>query len=635
MGAQPLERLRSLRASGRLESDYPRVAPLLAELFDGPDGPAERFSALFRAGRVLSAIDTDRVLLHHPDTPVVSVAVTGHGTVAHLLDPLTTELARHGMLARVQFSDHGAYLRDLTDPHSAFRTCGAELALCVLDAEILFDQLPLPWGIKDLEAVTTSTLHQLSALADRYSEDTPATLVLNTVPLLRHHTQQLIDRRGRALLGAVLRDFNAGLLRLAARSPSVEVLDLDPLIAEGGPACDARLARYLKAAYTDPLLAGYAREVGHLARSLRGMAKKCLVLDLDNTLWDGVLGDQGPEGIAAAGTYRGEAFGEFQRTVKQLASQGVLLAVSSKNDRAPVLEVLREHPDMVLREADFVRVNASRDTKDGNIRQIADDLDCGVECLVFADDSAAERALVRHRLPQIAVVPLDEEPALHVTRLLQDGWFDTRLPTEEDGRRPDRYRVEEVRREALEETGSPEEHARELEVKVWMRPPDTLELARLSQLTLRTDQLNLAGARLRLPDITALADDPRHLLLSIRSADRFGENGMVGALFLRPDQGQMHIDNILLSCRVAGRGIERACLSALLEYSRAAGLRSVTATYRVTSKNRQVRELFPELGFREVRDDDNGVHYRHDLDVIPPVPEHLRIDSRFEGLVRQ
>jgi FkbH-like protein len=494
----------------------------------------------------------------------------------------------------------------------------------------VFDELPGVWRVEDLERTAAGKLAQLSRLVQQYMEQGSATLVLNTLPLHRNHTHQLVDLRSRAALGAAWREFNAGLLRLAAAHERVVVVDLDPLVALGGPLNDPRMASYAKANLGEELLGRYAREIGHLARSLRGRAKKVLVVDLDNTLWDGVLGDDGADGIAAATTYRGEAFGTFQKVVKQIGSQGVLLAVSSKNDQDPVLEVLRTHPDMVLRDTDFVRVNANWNPKDGNILDIAGRLNLGVDSFVFADDSPFETGLVASSLPEVAVVRLDEEPALHVERLLADGWFDVRELTAEDRERAALYQVEAGRQDLLENSASFEEYLQQLGVKVAVTAVGDGDLARVAQLTLRTNQFNLTTERLQPSEVRERIEDPEHLVLSVRSGDRFGDNGVVGALFAHTTAEGLHIDNLLLSCRVFSRGIEQAAVTSVLAHARERGLASVTAAYRPTKKNHRVRDFWPTLGFEQTAGDDEELRFSHSLAELPEVPDHLHLDVSLE-----
>ncbi len=624
----PLERLRVLQREDRLAAEYPAVAGLLAEL---TAAAGEKAAAdLGRAGQLLSRLDTAQVTAAHPDTPVLTVAVAGHSTVGSVVPSLTAELARHGILLKAALGDFDGYLRELQDTGSPLYAAGLDLALVILDAQAVFDELPGVWRVEDLERTAAVKLAQLSRLVQQHMEQGSATLVLNTLPLHRNHTHQLVDLRSRAALGAAWREFNAGLLRLSAAHERVVVVDLDPLVALGGPLNDPRMASYAKANLGEELLGRYAREVGHLARSLRGRAKKVLVVDLDNTLWDGVLGDDGADGIAAATTYRGEAFGNFQKVVKQIGSQGVLLAVSSKNDQDPVLEVLRTHPDMVLRDTDFVRVNANWNPKDGNILDIAARLNLGVDSFVFADDSPFETGLVASSLPEVALVRLDEEPALHVERLLADGWFDVRELTAEDRERAALYQVEAGRQDLLENSASFEEYLQQLGVKVAVTAVGDGDLARVAQLTLRTNQFNLTTERLQPSEVRERIESPEHLVLSVRSGDRFGDNGVVGALFAHTTAEGLHIDNLLLSCRVFSRGIEQAAVTSVLAHAKERGLASVTAAYRPTKKNHRVRDFWPTLGFEQTAEDDEELRFSHSLAELPEVPDHLHLDVSLE-----
>ncbi|HEV3170708.1 MAG TPA: HAD-IIIC family phosphatase [Actinocrinis sp.] len=634
--ADALSRLREVARSGSLAERYGSVAPLLAEIAAGPDPLTD----LARAGRLLSRVDADEALRHGPGLGRIRAAVAGHSTVAAVVPSLTAELARHRLVLDAELGDFDGYLRELGSPDSPLYAPGLDLALVILDAQVVFDDLPETWRVEDVGLAARETLARLDALAGRYAREGSATLVLNTVPLQHTHTHQLIDLKSRAALGAAWRSFNAGLLDLSARHERVVVLDLDPLIAAGGPVGDPRTAVYAKAHLGDELLARYAREVSHLARALRGMSKKVLAVDLDNTLWDGILGDDGPEGIHAATTFRGEAFGGFQQVVKQLGSQGVLLAVSSKNDLEPVLRVLREHPDMVLREEDFARINANWDPKDANLREIADRLGLGADAFVFADDSAFETELVAASLPAVAVVRLDDEPAEHIGKLLADGWFDVLELTAEDRGRTEQYRTEAARRDLQDGAGSYEEYLRRLDVRVAVSPVGEGDVARVSQITLRANQFNLTTRRLSPADVASWTRTPGNYALCIRSADRFGDNGVVGALFAKAADDGLRIDNMLLSCRVFSRGIEQAAVAALLAHARAAGLGPVWAEYEPSAKNHRVRDFWPSLGFVPAfpatlgprcgeADDVEVLVFRHDLAELPAVPGHLRLEADF------
>ncbi|MET8973439.1 HAD-IIIC family phosphatase [Streptomyces hydrogenans] len=615
--------LTALHREGRLAERWPDVPRLLAELTE-----AERT----RAGRVLARLGPEAVLAAHPEVPAPLVAVTGHGTLAGLVPALTAEFARHGLLARVRLSDFDGWVFDLVDPGSALYAAAPAYALCVLDPAVVADDLPSPWRVEDAERVLDEKLALVERAAGVFAEAAPgSTLVLNTLPLPRELTGQLVDRRARARLGVLWREANARLLRLAAERPGVVTVDLDPLLAEGVPARDVRQSVYAKAHLSDPLLAGYAREVGQLARQGAGGGKKVLALDLDHTVWGGVLGEVGPEGIETGGTPRGEAFRRFQRVAAQLGSQGVLLAAVSKNDPEPVLRALSDHPELVLREKDFVRIRAGWEPKHDSLEALARELNVGVDSVVLVDDSSFECGLVRAELPGVAVVQVDEEPALHVERLLAEGWFDVRELTEEDAARPVRYREERARQDFLDGFDSLEGYLRELDVAVTVAPATPEQYARVSQLTLRTNQFNLTTVRLQPAEVRALAEDPTASVLTVSSSDRFGENGLVGAVLLRRSGRTTHIDNFLLSCRVFSRGIETAVLAAVLREAREGGAARVTGAYRGTARNGKVASFYPRAGFAEDGGaDGDALAFAHPLDPLPEPPAHIRLTARFD-----
>ncbi|MDL4815411.1 HAD-IIIC family phosphatase [Actinomadura opuntiae] len=603
----PVEALLDLHRTGALAARYPEVRSLLAGHSDGE---------LARAGHLLARLDTDEVLRVHPDTPSVTVAITGHGTLAQLAPLVTAELARHGLLARTHVSDFDGYVFDLGDPGSTLYSTGADLVLCVLDPMIVLDGLPVPWRVEDVERIAAEKVGLIEGLAARFAGAGRGTLVLNTMPLPRAYAAQLVDHRSRARLGVVWREANARLLRLGEASAAV-VLDLDPLVAEGAAAVDPRLSRYAKVHLSPALLAAYAREAGHLARQAAGRTRKALVLDLDGTVWGGVLGEDGVEGIEVCDGHRGEAFRSFQRVAKQLASQGVLLAVVSKNDPEPVRAALRDHPGMTLTESDLVRVVANWRPKHENLKELARTLNIGTDSLVFADDSAYECGLVRRELPEVAVVQLGTEPALHIGALLRDAWFDVRELTDEDRTRGRKYREDLDRRDFLDAFESIEDYLRELEVTVRLGDLAEADVGRVSQLTLRTNQFNMTTRRMRPDEVRSFPGR----VLTVRSADRFGDNGLVGAIFTRRDEDTVRIDNFLLSCRVFSRGIEQAALAEVLRQARESGAKTVTGHYRPSAKNHKVKDFYLRNGFTEVG---NGA-FRHDLDEDAAPPGHVRL----------
>jgi len=613
--------LLDLHRAGRLAADYPQVRARLAEA----DG-----AAFQQAGQLLARLDPDEVLAAHAQVPEVAVAVTGHGNLAMLVPPLTAELARHGLLLRPTVTDFDSYVSELTDPASETYAAHPRLVLCVLDPMVVLDDLPTPW---DVDAVRTALDHRISlveGLVERFVAQSDATLVLNTLPLIRRFAAQLVDYRSRARLGVLWREANARLLRLGDDRPQVVVVDLDPLLADGLPASDPRLSAYAGAHLSAPLLAAYAKDVAHLARHLTGRTKKCLAVDLDETLWGGVLSEDGPEGIEVGEGLRGKAFASFQKVVRQLVSQGVLLSAVSKNDLEPVREVLRSHPGMVLGEEDFVQVRADWTGKHRHLRELSGTIGVGLDSFVFVDDSPHECGVVRAQCPEVDVVPLDQEPVLHIEKLLADGWFNVRTVTQEDTERTSLYRADAARGELRAVHTSVDDYLNDLGISVTIGAVEPSEIARVSQLTLRTNQFNLTTERLQPADVQQWVEDPARTVLSVHVSDRFGRSGLTGAVFLRHAETLLTIENFLLSCRVLARGVEQACLAAVLHQAKARGVHAVDAAYRATAKNAKVRGLYPGHGFEQTGGDETYTAFRHLLGDLPAVPGHIRLIDRTE-----
>ncbi len=606
--------------SGRLAARYPLVKDHLASLAE---------SELVRAGHLLSRVDPAEVLRHHPATPTVSVAVTGHGTFSSLLPHLTAEIARHGVLLRPFFSNYDSYVFELSDPGSPLYRTGADLTLCLLDPMLVLDDLPVPWTPADVDQALTARIGVIERLVEVFEATSAGTLVLNTLPLPWRFSAQLVDYRSKADLGIGWRRANTRLLQLMTDHPQVVVVDLDPVVADGVPVTDARLSTYAKAHLSPLLLARYAREIGHLARAATGRSKKCLVVDLDGTLWGGVLGDDGVEGIDVGGSYRGEAFQVFQGVVKQLGSQGVLVAAVSKNERDLVHRAFQERAEMVLRDEDLARIVASWSPKHEMLAELAATLNLGLDSFVFVDDSAYECGLVRRELPMVTTIQVGEDPAGHTEAVLRDGWFGLRELTAEDRTRGEKYRQEIERKNFLDNFDSLGDYLRELKVTVRLAGVGEPEISRVSQLTLRTNQFNMTTRRLQRSDVRSLLSEPGTDVLAIHAADRFGDHGLVGAVFLRRTDRDLYIDNFLLSCRVFSRGIEQGCLAAILDHAREATMEAVHGFYRPSARNGLVEDFYTRNGFVRVGEEGPVVIFRNDL--LRPLdrPEHLTLHEEF------
>lgn len=389
--------------------------------------------------------------------------------------------------------------------------------------------------------------------------------------------------------------------RLAADLAGVLLHDLDRLGEELGRRglFDARLWHSSRFPFSSHGAQRVVRELATYALARRAPPAKVVVVDADNVLWGGVVGEEGPAGIALGPEYPGSLFVAFQERLLALRRRGLLLALCSKNEEADVLEVLREHPHQVLREEHFAARRVNWEAKPENLRGLAQELNLGLESFVFVDDSPHECHAVRLALPAVDVVQAPADPLLLPGCLDEEPRLEVLALTDEDRARSAMVEAERRRVERRAGARDLDEYLRSLAMVMRVRFDDRVHLARIAQLTQKTNQFNLTTRRYGEEQVRAFMDGERSFVASFSLADVFGDSGLVGVAIVTPDGSDaLAVDTFLMSCRVIGRGAETAFLRSVLEACRARGARRVLARYEPTPKNAQVAGFWEQCGFR-------------------------------------
>ena len=354
----------------------------------------------------------------------------------------------------------------------------------------------------------------------------------------------------------------------------------------------------------------YGDLVARIIAAQRGLSRKCLVLDLDNTLWGGVVGDDGLEGIVLGeGSAAGEAHLALQRYAKHLSERGIILAVCSKNEPEIAEAVFHEHPEMVLKRSDIAVFVANWNDKAANLETIAKQLNIGVDSLVFVDDNPVERARIRESLPVVAVPELPDDAAQYVRCLADAGYFEAIAFTDEDRLRAGQYAANASREEFQGSAQSLDDFLRGLEMSVEIGAFAPVDLPRVAQLINKTNQFNLTTRRHPIEAVEGFAEADECVTLQFRLVDRFGDNGIVSTMILRPSTeapDTLEIDTWVMSCRVFGRQLEFEAMNAAVAAARRRGVRTLRAEYIPTAKNGIVRELYATLGFTRAPDPPSG-----------------------------
>lgn len=422
---------------------------------------------------------------------------------------------------------------------------------------------------------------------------------------------EAVDRRGAVRF---VRRMNEALARYAEAHRGFLVNDINYLAAELG--LDHWFSPTMWYAYQYALdlsaVPALCASIANIIKSLYGKNKKSIACDLDNTLWGGVIGDDGVQGIQLGEeSPSGRAFTALQRYLKLVSQTGVLLNVNSKNE-AEIAKSGFSRPESVLHEEDFICFTANWQPKDENLAQMASQLNLLPESFVFLDDNPAEREIVRRRFPQTAVPELTE-PEHYVRTLARSGYFEVTSLSADDKKRSEMYRENAQRAQAQAAFSDYSDYLRSLEMKAVIAPFDTAHAARITQLMNKTNQFNLTTRRYTDAEVSACMSDGNTLTLYASLADRFGDNGIVTALIGRVQDGILTIEEWVMSCRVFKRDLELAVFDALIAYCRTHNITSIEGDYLPTAKNAYVRTLYPTLGFSQTAESEEGTHYCFDI----------------------
>jgi FkbH-like protein len=539
-----------------------------------------------------------------------TLGIVGNGNLDPLLPALVASAARHGIALDCVKADFGQTMQEALNPESRINVARPDAVLLALDARGL--PLGAGAGAYDRDSAAASiggAVAYVRELRRAFRERVGAICIVQTLAPLPETVFGEFDVTVPGTMRSLCAGFNAALIE-DLRNTGDLVLDIAALASSVGlgtwhSPTQWNIGKFCFDAAVLPL---YADHVCRIIGALRGKSKKCLVLDLDNTLWGGVIGDDGLDGIVLGqGSGAGESFLEVQRTALALRERGVILAVSSKNNDESARAAFRDHPEMLLREHHIAVFQANWNDKATNIASIARELALGVDAMVFLDDNPVERGLVRQMLPQVAVPELPENAALFARTLAAAGYFETIAFSEDDRKRAGYYEDNSRRAALAQQAGDVDAYLASLRMQIYFKPFDSAGRSRISQLINKSNQFNLTTRRYTEAEVAAFEHDPHVLTLQVRLVDAFGDNGMIGVVVCKPSEpGDWEIDTWLMSCRVLGRGVERMVLREILHHARLRRISRLVGVYLPTAKNAMVCDHYKRFGFELLTADASG-----------------------------
>jgi FkbH-like protein len=540
----------------------------------------------------------------------VRLAILGSCTFAQLHPAIRVAGLRREIFVSIYEGEFGQYWQELTDPSASIHEFKPNTILFALDGYHLAAGINASMTAPEVDVTLEEALKRIRECW-RLAREAFACPIIQQTPLPVH--PNVLGNNEHRLPGskaAFIARLNVALRQMADEM-GVDILALDTRVLLDGIYAwhDFGLWHRAKQEISPAAAPMYGELVGRLIAAKQGRSYKCLVMDLDNTLWGGVIGDDGLEGIVLGqGSALGEAFVAFQEYARELSRRGVILAVCSKNDEANALEPFDKHPEMILKRGDIACFVANWSDKVANIRVIAEQLNIGLDSLVFIDDNPFERTLVRQELPMVAVPEVGDDPAAFAQILADAGYFEALAVTHEDRERGGQYQGNRLR-EALKASATDlPSYLRSLEMELIWRRFDQIGLSRTVQLINKTNQFNLTTRRYTEEDVLSVMSNSRAFGLQLRLVDRFGDNGIISIVIGKlQDNDDLLLDTWLMSCRVLGRQVEDATLNLVAEQAQKLGAKHLVGEFIPTTKNGMVRDHYKKLGFTVVSEDESGI----------------------------
>jgi len=572
------------------------------------------------AGGVAAAFLVSRFEQLRGKLPLIPyrLAVLRSFTAEPAIPLLRAEAFVRGIDLTVQLADFNAYPQDILDPDSSLYRFAPDAVILAVQT---IDLAPDLWHqYADLAPQAVSSAIQRVSDSFRqwirsFREHSSAALLVHSLELPARPLTGILDAQQGGGQATAIYEINRALRQSAAEHRGVYVLDYDGLVARHGRLRWHDQRKWLLARM--PIAANHlidlAREWLRFLIPLSGKTAKVLVTDLDNTMWGGVIGEDGMTGIKLSPEYPGAAFQSVQRAMLDLTRRGILLAICSKNNPEDAMEALQNHPGMILRPKDFSAVRINWGDKAQNLREIASELNVGTDALAFLDDNPVEREQVRGALPEVTILDLPENPLAYASVVQDCPAFERLALSSEDQQRTTLYAAQRDRSQAEQGFQSKEDFFRYLDQEAEVAPVSPATLARVAQLTQKTNQFNLTTRRYTEQQIADIAARPGWQVLSITVHDRFGDHGLVGVAITRDDDKTCEIETFLLSCRVIGRTVETALLAHLAHGAASRGRKQLLGWFIPTKKNAPASEFYRQHGFEVSRQNDDASLWSLDL----------------------
>ena len=500
--------------------------------------------------------------------------------------------------------DYNQYNQEILENDSKFYRFKPELTFLILDVRHILGELffyPYSLSISEKEDFVKNKIHEITNLIRMIIKNSGSRVILTELQIPTYSPYGISDQNEKVGVKEIVREINIGIKHEVKDELLISILDFNQFIQRYG---EQNIFNYNQFFSGDikisiEYIPKFVDEMMRYVTAITGTTKKCIVLDLDNTLWGGVVGEDGFENIKLGDDPIGRSFVEFQKRLLALNQRGIILAINSKNNFDDAIKVVKEHPNMILREENFGCIKINWNDKVTNLYEISRELNIGLDSFVFFDDDPINREFIKKQLEQVLVIDLPSDSAKFAHVLTEMNVFESLKITDEDVKRKDMYLGQRKRVEFEHKIGDINEFLKQMNIQVTIKKADNFLVPRISQLTLKTNQFNLTTKRYQQEQISSFSDDKNYVVECIEVSDKFGNNGITGAYIIKKKETEWIIDTFLLSCRIIGRGVEDAMLSQLIERAKRENIKKIKGEFIPTAKNKPAENFYKEFGFKE------------------------------------
>ena len=580
---------------------------------------------MFDEEKLSTYLNRSKLLTNISYEKKIRIAILGSFTLNGLEETIRVKCADKKIQCSIYVAGYNQYNQEILNKKSELYKFSPDITFLIIDSRDILGELflnPYSISVQERKNLETEKNDAIINLAQTFVDNSKSKLILSNFSIPSYSPIGINEMKEEFGLHEMIGSLNYKIKTIFRSKPDIFIYDLNSFITKFG---EKNVFDYKQFFYGDvkvsldhiPYL---AEEFMGYVKAVLGLNKKCIVLDLDNTLWGGIVGEDGFEGVKLGDDPIGRAYVEFQRHLLALNQRGIILAINSKNNFDDAIEVIRNHPNMILKEDNFACFRINWNDKMVNIKEIAEELNIGLDSIVFFDDDPINRDYMRSTLPQVLTVELSDSSSYSETlKSMND--FQVLKITNEDIKRSKMYLDQRKRTELQNQVGDLQDFLKQLNISVKIKKADEYTIPRISQLTLKTNQFNLTTRRYQEEDIRKFVNEKNKIVECAQIQDKFGDNGITCVYIVnKENQHEWFIDSFLLSCRVMGRGVEEALLSQIIERAKTEGITKVKAEYIKTKKNKPTENFLSDFGF--IKNGDVWIFETH-----KPIkkPEHLVI----------